>query len=93
MSACQELILHAAITLHDMGHPTFTARDIYQILHAGGCLHKELTVRNYIYAGRLDLPGEWQIDLDRVGRGVYRLRSLEQARAALAFTDGAHTPA
>lgn len=79
---CREEILEVIHQLmRETGQPTFTPTQVIERMLARGTLHKELTIRAYVTYGMCAAEGEAGrrrfSDLERVGRGQYRVRQRE----------------
>lgn len=83
MRSCQDFIVRAMLDLTSTGHVPFGAADVYPLLRAWGVPCKELTVRAYVYATRLDLSDGTPVRTERVARGRFRLTDPGQASVAL----------
>lgn len=78
---CRESILTAARAIHNKGAPTFTPAEIYCALRDAGSPYTRSTVVTYVSAIMCGdevqkIPLRYR-DLERVGRGQYRLRTFD----------------
>ncbi|MHA0043960.1 hypothetical protein [Deinococcus sp. PEB2-63] len=92
MRSCQDFIVRAMLDLTSAGHVPFSAADVYPLLRAWGAPCKELTVRAYVYAARLELSDGTPVRTERVARGRFRLTDPAQASAALLSAAPEWTP-
>ncbi len=74
--SCRDLILEAARRLETEGHSTFTIPQVLNHLRGSG--YPESTIRTHVSSRMcIDAPdhhGTVTADLERVGRGQYRLK-------------------
>lgn len=84
MRSCQDFILRAMLDLTAAGRTPLRAGDLYGLVREWDGPCKELTVRAYVYAGRLELADGTVIYTTRVARGQFLLSCPDAALRALA---------
>ncbi len=74
--SCREDILACLRRMREeTGREEFTANDLIERMKAEGATWPELTLRAYVAVHMcMNAPGRFYNDIERVRRGVYRLR-------------------